>query len=284
MMPVARRAVVIGTGAIGASLGAAARRSGAFRRVVGVGRARANLDQALRSGLVDEVTQDLLGSVAEADFIVLATPVDAAVDLLPGLVAAAPPAAIITDVGSVKQPIVKAAAACGVAARFVGGHPIAGGTATGAVAADPDLFRGRVVVLTPTADTEPTACAAVRAVWEATGASVLEMTAARHDEILALTSHLPQFVAFALCASVGRDSEIAPALFGPGFRDTTRLALSDQDMWLAIARLNRAAILRAMDGFGSLWGEMRAAIAAEDEAAMLRILREARVCKERSSS
>jgi len=282
MTPVVRRAVVIGTGAIGASLAAAARRVGAFGRVVGVGRARANLDQALTSGFVDEVSQDPLGAVADADLVVLATPVDAAVDLLPGLVAAAPAAAVITDVGSVKQPIVKAAAACGIAERFVGGHPIAGGTASGAAAADPELFRGRAVVLTPTTETEPDACATVRAVWEATGASVLEMTAVRHDEILALTSHLPQFVAFALCASVARDGEIEPALFGSGFRDTTRLALSDHDMWLAIARLNRGAILRAMDSFGSLWGELRAAIAAEDQGALLRILREARACKEKS--
>jgi prephenate dehydrogenase len=284
MTAVVAKAVVIGTGSIGASLAVAARRAGVFGRVVGVGRGRANLARALESGLVDEVSQDPLGAVADADLVVLATPVDTAIELLAGVIAAAPDRAVFTDVGSVKAPIVAAAAACGVAERFVGGHPIAGGTATGAAAADPDLFRGRAVVLTPAAQTDPSACLAVRTIWEAIGASVLEMTAARHDEILALTSHLPQFLAFALCASVERGGEIAPALFGTGFRDTTRLALSDHEMWLAIARLNKDAILRAMDAFGSLWRELRAAIAADDEAAVRRILQEARACKERSSS
>ena len=284
MTPIVDRAVVIGTGSIGASLAVAARKAGAIGCVVGVGRGRANLIRALEAGLVDEVSQDPLAAVAAADLVVIATPVDTAVDLLSGLVAAAPARAVLTDVGSVKQPIVAAARACGISTRFVGGHPIAGGTATGAAAADPELFRGRTVVLTPTPDADPAACATVRAIWEATGAIVLEMTAARHDEILALTSHLPQFVAFALCASVARDGEIAPALFGSGFRDTTRLALSDHEMWLAIARLNRGAILRAMDGFSSLWSELRAAIAANDEAGLRRLLQEARACKERSSS
>lgn len=284
MTPVVRRAVIIGTGSIGASLAVAARRAGVFERVVGVGRGRANLTLALESRLVDEVSQDPLAAVVDADLVVLATPVDTAVDLLSGLVAAAPAHAVFTDVGSVKQPIVRAAAACGVAARFVGGHPIAGGTASGAAAADGDLFRGRAVVLTPAAETDPDASLAVRAIWEATGAVVLEMTASRHDEILALTSHLPQFLAFALCAGVEREGEIPAPLFGSGFRDTTRLALSDHEMWLAIARMNKDALLRAIDGFGALWSELRAAIAADDETTVRRIMQEARACKERSSS
>lgn len=282
MTPIVRRAAVIGTGSIGASLAIAARKAGAIGHVVGVGRGRPNLAHALAAGIVDEVSQDPLAAVADADLVVLATPVDVAIDLLSGLVVAAPARAVFTDVGSVKGPIVAAAEACGISTRFVGGHPIAGGTATGAAAADVELFRGRTVVLTPAPDSDPAACARVRALWEAVGATVVEMTAARHDEILALTSHLPQLLAFALCASVERDAEIAPALFGSGFRDTTRLALSDHDMWLAIARLNQNAIVRAMDGFAALWSELRAAIVDGDEGKLRRILQEARACKERS--
>jgi prephenate dehydrogenase len=124
----------------------------------------------------------------------------------------------------------------------------------------------------------------VRTIWEAVGANVIEMSAARHDEVLALTSHLPQLVTFALCASVERDGEIVPALFGSGFRDTTRLAMSDHDMWIAIARLNQGAILRAMDDFALLWTELRDAIAAGDEERLRRIFQDARAGKERSSS
>jgi len=284
MNPIVRRAAVIGTGSIGASLAVAARKAGAIGHVIGVGRGRANLAHAIDSGLVDEVSENPFAAVADVDLVVLATPVDSATQLLPALVAAAPERAIFTDVGSVKQPIVEAAVKCGVAERFVGGHPIAGGTGTGAIAADVDLFRGRTVVLTPTPEVAAGACAIVREVWAAVGARVVEMTAARHDEVVALTSHLPQFVAFALCASVGRSGEIDPALFGTGFRDTTRLALSDHDMWLAIAELNRESILQAMDRFASLWLELRAAVAVGDTAALRRIFQEARDRKARLSA
>ena len=284
MSAIARRGVVIGTGLIGSSLAAALRAAGAIGHVVGVGRGLANLQVALRSGFVDSVSQDPFAAVTDADLVVLATPVDSAVTLLPALVAAAPAEAIFTDVGSVKRAIVEAARVCGIEDRFVGAHPIAGGTMGGAGGANPTLFRDRTVVLTPSEGSTSIAVARIRALWEAAGARVIETTAHRHDEILALTSHLPQFVVFALCATIARADEMPSTFFGAGFRDTTRLATSDHEMWLAIARLNRDPLVAAMDGFSEVWTQMSTAIANGDDAALLGVLSEARAGKERSGT
>jgi prephenate dehydrogenase len=276
MSVVFNRVVVVGTGLIGASLAVAARRAGVFRHVVGVGRGRQNLEAALGSARVDAISNDPVAAVADADLVVLATPVDAALELLPAIARAAPPQALLTDVGSVKSAIVAAAEAAGVAARFVGGHPIAGGTATGAEAADAGLFSGKTVVLTPTADTTRAALDAVKEIWVALGAIILETSAANHDAWLARTSHLPQLAAFALAATIERRGHVPASLFGPGFRDTTRLADSDADMWAAIAKLNLGEILASMDDFSSTWRELRDAVAAGDETAFRNLIGEAR--------
>jgi prephenate dehydrogenase len=278
------RAVVVGTGLIGASIAVAARRAGIVRHVVGVGRNRANLDVALKQGRVDAIAEDPIAAVTDANLVIVATPVDAALELLPGLAAAAPPNALFTDVGSVKAAIVGAAERAGIGARFVGGHPIAGGTATGAGAADPALFSGRTVVLTSSADTTQATLEAVRALWIALGAIVVEMSASEHDRCLALTSHLPQLAVFALASSFERSVEatgVPLSLVGTGFRDTTRLAASDHDMWSAIVRLNRAEALAAMDAFAANWARLRSAVEQGDEAELRALMGEARRMRER---
>lgn len=263
------RCVVVGTGLLGASLAGAGRARGLFGRVVGVGRSLANLETAKERGLVDEVTTSLAEGLDGADLVVLATPVVTAAAQL-GEVAALAPGATITDVGSVKAPIVAEARRHGLAARFLGAHPLAGKAETGAGAADPDLFAGRRVVLTPDVDTPPALVDGQRALWTAVGADVSVMDADVHDRLLASSSHLPQMVAFALSATVDASSDrdaIASVCAG-GFRDTTRLAASDPGMWIDIARLNREAIVDAMDEFSVVWDDLRDAIADEDEDAI----------------
>jgi prephenate dehydrogenase len=278
------RSVVVGTGLIGASMAVALRRAGVVRHAIGVGRNRRNLEVALAAGRVDAISEDPVSAVADADLVIVATPVDTALDLLPALAAAAPPEAIFTDVGSVKAPIVACAERSGIGARFVGGHPIAGATATGAVAADPALFSGRTVVLTPSAETTRAALDAVRALWVALGSVIVEMSAGAHDANLALTSHLPQLAAFALASTLERRVEagdVPLSLVGTGFRDTTRLAASDHDMWAAIVRLNRVEVLAAMDAFAGNWTRLKAAIEAGDEATLRALMNEAQRMRER---
>jgi prephenate dehydrogenase len=261
------RCVIVGTGLIGASLAGAGRARGLFAHTVGVGRSMANLETARERGLIDEARTDLFPALADADLVVIATPVFTAVSQLHELAEHAPKTAVFTDVGSVKVAIVSEANRRGLANRFLGAHPLAGKAETGARAADPDLFRGRRVVLTPDDDTPAELVEEMRHLWTAVDAEVSVMDAADHDAVLATSSHLPQMVAFALAAaadaSASRDDVVR--LIAGGFRDTTRLAASDTDMWVDILRLNTECIVDAMDEFSMVWEDLRDAIADRDE-------------------
>jgi len=272
------RCVVVGTGLIGASLAGAGKARGLFAHVVGVGRSLANLETARERGLIDEATTDLFPALAGADLIVIATPVVTAVSRLHELAHHAPDTAVFTDVGSVKLPIVTEAKRLGLASRFLGAHPLAGKAETGAGAADPDLFRGRRVVLTPDDDTPAELVEAMRRLWTTLDAEVSVMDAEEHDVVLATSSHLPQMVAYALAATAdgaAMREEIVRLIAG-GFRDTTRLAASDADMWVDIARLNREPIVEAMDEFSVVWDDLRDAIADHDESAIRAVLNASR--------
>ena len=262
--------VVVGTGLIGASLAGGAKARGLFGHTIGVGRWLANLETARARGLVDEVTTDLAAALARADLVVVATPVATAMKQLHELAEHAPKGAVFTDVGSVKLPIVTEAARLGLASRFVGAHPLAGKAETGAAAADVDLFRDRRVVLTPDVGTPDELTNTMRRLWTAMDAEVLVMDASAHDEVLATSSHLPQMVAFALAAAADGAAmrEDVVRLVAGGFRDTTRLAASDADMWADIARLNREPLVDAMDEFSAVFDALRDAIADGDEKAL----------------
>jgi prephenate dehydrogenase len=268
------RCVIVGTGLLGASLAGAGKAAGLFGHVTGVGRSKANLDTAVARGLIDEGTDDLAAAVAGANLVVLATPVVTALSQLGEIAAKASPKAAITDVGSVKAPIVAEAERQNLCTRFLGAHPLAGKAETGAAAADADLFRGRHVVLTPDAHSPARLVDEMREFWTAVGASVSVMSASEHDEVLARSSHLPQMLAFALAAFVDGSPARADIvrLIAGGFRDTTRLAASDADMWVDIARLNGEAIADAMDEFGQLWDDLRDAVMEEDGADLREII------------
>lgn len=270
--------VVVGTGLLGASVAGAGRARAVFARVTGVGRARANLETARARGLVDDITSDLAEACADADLVILATPVRTAVEQLGTVAGLAPASCVITDVGSVKGALVAEARRLGLHERFLGAHPLAGKAETGAGAADPDLLRDAWVVLTPDERTPVLLRERMRALWEQLGARVLEMSAAHHDEVLASASHLPQMVAYVLAAAAGASPlrEHVVRLAATGFRDTTRLASSDADMWVDIARLNREALLAALDRFGALWTTLRKAVDEGDEAALRSLIDDAR--------
>lgn len=283
MSRVWERVAVVGTGLIGASLAGAARRSGRFAHVVAVGRSQANLDTALRAGLVDETSTDLHGAVADSDLVVLATPVGTAVGQLAELAPIAGPTTIFTDVGSVKKTLVDAAEACGLGQRFVGAHPLAGSEASGAAAADIDLFCDKVCVLTPGPNTDPAALAGMQELWEAIGSRVITMQAEAHDEALALTSHLPHMAAFALVLAAAKTHEHLPLddLVAGGFRDSTRVAMSNDAMWSSIAIENRQALLASLDSFSEVLNTLRVAIEAGDAPTLARLFREAAALRER---
>ncbi len=273
-----RHCVVVGAGLLGASLAGAGKARGLFERVTGVGRSQGNLETAKSRGFLDAATSDLAAACADADLVVLATPVRTALEQLAEVAAAVSASCVITDVGSVKGPIVAEARRLGLAGRFLGAHPLAGKAESGAGAADIELFRGARVVLTPCHVTSARLRERMRSLWLDLDAHVLEMSAAEHDEALATSSHLPQMVAYVLSAA----ADAAPAreriveLAASGFRDTTRLAASDPDMWTDIAGLNRVALLSAIDDFAVLWTKLRQAVDRSDEVALRSLIDAAR--------
>jgi len=279
--PLFRRMTVVGVGLIGGSLGLAARRAGLVEHVLGVSRSRQNRETALRRGLVDEATEDLAGALAETDLAVLATPVAAIVGMLPEVARRIPPAALVTDVGSVKAPIAAAADAALPDGRFVGGHPIAGKEQSGPEVADPELFAGAPCILTPTARTRREAVERIAALWAGVGGAVVRLEAAWHDDLFASVSHLPHVAAFALMdavLSMEQDGERI-RFAGGGLRDFTRVAGSDPVMWRDIFLMNRAMVLKSLAEYRGALDRLERAIRegrGEELAALLAQARKAR--------
>ena len=249
-----RRLALIGTGLINGSLALALKRAGAVEHVVGCARHEATLERARARGLCDTTTTDARAAVAGADLVVLGTPPgvigEVAARLAPGL----DEAAVVTDVGSVKQAVIDAVgSALPRPGRFVGGHPVAGTEHSGPDAAFASLFEQRRCILTPVAGTDPGAVARVRAMWELVGASVDEMTPAHHDRILAVTSHLPHLIAYTIVGTVADLEEQARAevfkYAAGGFTDFTRIAASDPVMWRDVFLNNKGATLEMLGRF-----------------------------------
>ncbi len=271
--------VLVGVGLIGGSLGLAARRRGAAGRVVGVDRDPAVLEEAQAAGILDEACTDLAGAAAAADLVVVCTPVDHIADRVLEAAAACRPGTLLTDVGSTKAGIVEAVHGrlpAGVA--FVGSHPLAGSEKHGPGHARANLFEGRLVVLTPTADTEDNALSRLRGFWQDLGARVRLMEAREHDRALALTSHLPHLLASALAGTLPPDLY---ELTATGFRDTTRLASGNPALWTAIFAANRDAVLDALDLFEEQLGRLRRAVAAGDEASLNALLQVGKTVRDR---
>lgn len=280
--PLFRRMVVVGMGLIGGSLSLAARRAGAVQRVVGVSRRAEHRALILERGLADEASPDLAAAVAGADLVVLATPVCTILTQLPLVARHAGAGCLVTDVGSVKGPILLAGDAAFPDGRFVAGHPIAGGERSGPEAARPELFVAHNWIVTPSPRTQPQAAERVAALWRAVGAAVVEMTPDWHDEVFAAVSHLPHLVAYALMdavLSVERGAERVRFSAG-GLRDFSRVAGSDPDMWRDIFLLNREPVLRALAAYREALEGLEAAIRAGDGAALTARLLQARTARE----
>lgn len=279
-----RRLTVIGVGLIGGSLARALKRAGACQEVVGCGRDEAQLQQALTLGVIDRYELDPAAAVAGADMVVLAVPLGAMAQVFQAIAPALAPDTVVTDVGSAKASVVAAArqAFGEPPATLVPGHPIAGTERSGVEASFAELFEQRKVILTPLAQTDPAAVARVRTLWQAAGAQVVEMTVAHHDKILAATSHLPHMLAYALVdtlARMGDHDEIFSYAAG-GFRDFTRIASSDPQMWHDICLANREALLSTLDLFIKDLQALRQAVDHNDGAYLLEMFQRAKQARD----
>ena len=277
--------VVIGTGLIGGSFALALKRARAVKRVVGVGRTRANLAAALKAKVIDESSRDAARAVRDADLVLLATPVGQMPAVMTAIAPHLPAHAVVTDAGSTKRDVIACARRFlgGHYARFVPGHPIAGTEKSGATAAFPELFRGRNVILTPQRETAAAATRLVRRAWEACGARVTRLDAQEHDAILAAVSHLPHVVAYALVGMLAgrRDPGRLFGLSAGGLRDTVRIAGSSPEMWADICIANRDALLAALEDYENELEGMRAAIESADGVELRRLFAQARAAREK---
>lgn len=277
--------VVIGVGLIGGSFALALKRTRAVRRVVGVGRTRGNLADALRLKVIDEASREPARAVRDADLVLLATPVGQMPGIMSAIAAHLPARAVVTDAGSTKRDVIACARRfLGASfARFVPAHPVAGTELSGAAAADPGLFRNRNVILTPQAATAAGAVALVRRAWETCGARVVRLDARVHDEILAAVSHLPHVISYALVNMLAarRDPARLFALSAGGLRDTVRIAGSSPEMWADICVANRDALLAALEDYENELEQTRAAIERADVEELRRLFARARAAREK---
>lgn len=258
-----RQLAVVGVGLLGGSVAKAARQGGLARRIVGIGRDAGRLQPALDDGTLDLAVTDLDAGVRDADFILLAAPVLTIEGLLERVWRAAPAAgAVVTDVGSTKRNIVRAAERLAATRplAFVGSHPMAGSEQAGYRVARPDLFRGATVIVTPTETTELAALKKTTEFWEALGARVSSLDPETHDRTVAAISHLPHLIACALVDGAARAEPAALEFAARGFRDTTRIAGGDPDMWAEIFLANRDALTATVEAFREALGELQQVI------------------------
>ncbi len=281
--PLPRRVTIIGVGLIGGSFALAMRRAVPDICVTGVDRDEINLATARHLGVLDQVVQDVASAVAEAELVLLAVPVRQLAAVLSQVWATLPAGAVVTDVGSTKASVWQAAQATMGAslARFVPGHPIAGAEQSGVRAARADLFQGCSVVLTPTSVCDEQARGVVQQCWEACGAKVELMSVQRHDAIFGVVSHLPHLLSFALVYDIATRVDAASffRFAAGGFRDFTRIAASNPEMWRDISLANRTVLLSEIERYREQLDLLTELLQQEDESGLesfFKVARQAR--------
>ncbi len=240
---------IVGLGLIGGSLGIDMRALG--WSVQGLVHRTATAERALERGLVDAVSTDP-ACLSSCDLVVLSLPIPALLAPESTLLEAIPESAVVTDVGSVKQPVLEVWRS--LHPRFVASHPMAGTASAGVEAGQAGLFRGRPWIATPEAGTDPTAVEVVRTLAHDLGSQWHTASAEQHDQAVALISHMPVLVSAALLRTAGdeRDPEIrqlAQSLASSGFADSTRIGGGNPDLGVAMASSNSAAVLKALAAY-----------------------------------
>lgn len=273
---------VVGPGLIGGSIAAALKQAGCVGRVLGVSRQAGTSQQALQLGLIDEIV-DITTATQRADIIVLATPVGATRSLLQQIKPHLQPHTLITDAGSTKADVLQAATEVlgDQVAQFIPGHPIAGAEKAGPDAAFAELYRNRIVILTPHKETAASAKAKIIDLWEQCGARVMLMSAEDHDRVLASISHVPHFLSsvFMWQVASAADADVRLHVAGSGFRDFTRIAAGSAEVWRDIFLSNRAAVLAELKQVRKAFEQAEAALLESDGTALYEFLEKAALAR-----
>ena len=252
--PVFQTLALIGLGLIGSSVARAAKAHGLIGKVVGHARSAETRETAMKLGFLDSVEADPAAAVADADCVMICTPMGVQAAVTKAFAAGLKQGAIVTDVGSVKQPVARNLSALlpeGVV--LVPGHPLAGTEHSGPEAGFAELFEGRWCVLTPDDKTPSDAVEKVERLWRGMGADVEVMTAEHHDQVMAITSHLPHLIAYTIVGTaVDLEEDLKSEVIrfaATGFRDFTRIAASDPIMWRDVFLTNKQPVLEILQRF-----------------------------------
>lgn len=259
-MPNYDRVVIVGVGLLGGSIGLALRQRKLAKQVIGFSRTMASLDLAIQRGAIDRSSDDLPAACAEADIIVICTPVQQVVDFAKECLSVCHADCLVTDVGSTKLSICQEIGSFG-ADRFCGSHPLAGSDKSGVQYSSASLFEDKLTVLTPMAETAESLTKSAEVFWQQLGSRTVRMTPQRHDEAIALTSHLPHVVASALAATT--PPELLP-LAASGWSDTTRVAAGNIEMWMQILEENRGPVLAALRQYAAALEHWIKALSSND--------------------
>ena len=274
--------VVVGPGLIGGSVAAALKQAGKVGKVIGVSRQVATGRIALELGLIDEIA-DLTTAAAQADVILLATPVRATRSLLEQIKPHLLAHTIITDAGSTKADVLQQALEIlgPKACQFVPGHPIAGAEKAGPEAAFAQLYKDRIAILTPHKENSATARNTIIQLWESCGARVMLMDAADHDRVLASVSHVPHFLSsvFMWQVASAADADVRLHVAGSGFRDFTRISAGSAEVWRDIFLSNREAVLSELQQIRDAFEQAEKALQDADGTALYEFLEKAALAR-----
>lgn len=270
--PLFNKIALIGVGLIGGSFALSLKKARAVEHVVGLDRHSSSLKAALQLGIIDSFTDDMASAIADADLIVIATPVAQTTKILSAIYPYLQSNTIVTDVGSTKADVVLAArnSLQEKVSQFIPAHPIAGREKNGPEAAIDDLYVGKKVVITRLAENADEAVELVAQAWRLCGAIIHHLSPKEHDQVFASVSHLPHLLAYALVDDIAAKPH-ADRLFqyaASGFRDFTRIAGSSPEMWRDISLANRTAILEELDSYSAKLQQLRASLEASDSLAL----------------
>ena len=251
---ICERIAIVGLGLIGSSLARLVRRDGLVGHIAGCARSAATRTRALELGLVDSVEEDPAVCVRDADIVVLCTPVGAYAGVAAAIASSLKQGAIVTDVGSVKQAVIRDVDPLvpeGV--HFVPAHPVAGTERSGPESGFAELFKGHWCILTPLPGANQEAVDRIAELWRRAGMTIELMDPAHHDLVLAVTSHLPHLIAYNIVGTTADLEEVTRSevfkYAAGGFRDFTRIAASDPIMWRDVFLNNREAVLEMLGRF-----------------------------------
>ncbi|WP_308027817.1 prephenate dehydrogenase [Neisseria bergeri] len=285
-MPILNHIALIGVGLIGGSFVLDLKRQGLVRTVTGIDTDRDNLQRALERGVIDRASAIIdKNSIADADLIVIATPVASVSGILTALAPVLPAHAWISDVGSTKISVIEAFRRC-LPDRLhhcIAAHPIAGSDRSGADSAQYGLFQNRKLIITPHGSEDSDGISLIENLWRAVGAEIYTMDAQRHDAVFAAVSHMPHLAAFAYVHQLfdHPDGKAYLKFAATGFRDFTRIASGHPAVWADICLANKDSLLQLVQGLGKQLDVLANILTTDDREALYRYFEEAKTTRDR---